>query len=183
MKPFYTKESLTPRSRLGPSNTNARGNDKYKKRRRDQKQQYSAKEIASWSLAAKALARTEEGQEKEIYAEITKRTNNKRYLICVYKELEGDVFTIHSLDEETSQQHKLALTSDQVHLIVEEAFPLVDLRSHRVWVAVLEKYKLYDFPAWEAIGLATKSDQPAVASPVPQVSHSTIASKRTYCDL
>src|SRR3546814_16481863 len=152
------------RSRFCASNKQSRGGSRKNKKRQHNSNVVDAKP-RKWSEAAKALARTDDGQEKEIFAELTKSTNNTQYRICIYKELEGDAFTIHSVDNTTTEKHKLTLTCDQVHLIVEETFPLVDLHSQHVWKAVLEKYSLNDLPDWEAIKFELKQKQPAPVSP------------------
>lgn len=164
VKPFYTRESLTPRFFLGKKQ--AQGGDKAtaKKRQRGLVQRQSRE--PTWSAAARELAKTDDGQEKEIYSELTKVTNNTQYLICVYKEPAGDAFTIHSLDTSNSQQRKLTLSSDQLHLIVEDTFPLADLRSQHVWSALMGKYKLYELQSWEAIGVSSNG-KPAAPPTVP----------------
>src|SRR5690554_5719574 len=98
VKPFYTKESLTPRfCRANKGIINA------KKRQRKSKHKHPDQLQQNWSDAAKVLAKGEDGQTKEILAEVVKpNSNNKQHLVCIYKEPAGDAFTIHSVNTETS---------------------------------------------------------------------------------
>src|SRR3546814_16479931 len=93
------------RSRFCAGNKQSRGGSRKNKKRQHNSNVVDAKP-RKWSEAAKALARTDDGQEKEIFAELTKSTNNTQYRICIYKELEGNALQNHSVDNTTTEKQK-----------------------------------------------------------------------------